>query len=69
MLSSKNRINRICADELRTALSGVALPGEALFDKGCRVWNDAVTSRQAIIAFCGDPRTCRRRCVPRGATA
>jgi FAD/FMN-containing dehydrogenase len=42
-----------CADELRAALSGrVALPGDDLYEKGCRVWNGAVRRRPAIIAFC-----------------
>ena len=53
MLDSKNRVSSSCADELRKAISGpVALPGHELYDEGCRVWNGAVRSRPAIIAFC-----------------
>ncbi|MCL2430118.1 MAG: FAD-binding oxidoreductase [Alphaproteobacteria bacterium] len=30
----------------------VVLPGDGLYDEGCRVWNGAVRRRPAIIAFC-----------------
>ena len=53
MSGLKNRIISSCADELRIAISGhVALPGHQLYDEGCRVWNGAVRSRPAMIAFC-----------------
>jgi FAD/FMN-containing dehydrogenase len=53
MPGSKNRLSSSCADELRAAISGrVALPGDELYDEGCRVWNGAVRRRPAMIAFC-----------------
>jgi FAD/FMN-containing dehydrogenase len=53
MLGKKNRVGSNCADELRAAISGrVALPGDELYEKGCRVWNGAVCRRPAILAFC-----------------
>jgi FAD/FMN-containing dehydrogenase len=72
MLSSKSRISSSCVDELRAAISGgVALPGDELYEKGCRLWNGAVRRRPAIIAFCRQPedvqaavRAARRHSVP-----
>ena len=56
MLDLKNRIASSCADELRTAISGrVAVPGHELYEEGCRVWNRAVRSCPAIVAFCKRP--------------
>ena len=53
MLDSKDRIISPCADELRAVMSGhVALPGHELYDQGVGVWNGAVRSRPAIVAFC-----------------
>ena len=53
MLGSRNRISATCADELRVAISGdVALPGDAFYEAGSRVWNGAVRHRPAIVAFC-----------------
>jgi FAD/FMN-containing dehydrogenase len=53
MLGTKNRVGSSCADELRAAMSGrVALPGDKLYEKGCRVWNGAVRSRPALVALC-----------------
>ena len=53
MLGTKDRVGSSCADELREAISGrVALPGDELYEKGCRVWNGAVRRRPAIVAFC-----------------
>jgi hypothetical protein len=52
-MCTKNRVGSNCADELRRAISGrVALPGDELYDEGCRVWNAAVRRSPAIIAFC-----------------
>jgi hypothetical protein len=49
MLGTKNRVGSNCADELRAAISGrVALPGDELYEKGCRVWNGAVRRRPAM---------------------
>jgi FAD/FMN-containing dehydrogenase len=49
----------------------VALPGDELYEKGCRVWNGAVRRHPAIIAFCGQPedvqaavRAARRHGLP-----
>ena len=72
MPGSKNRMSSSCADELRTAISGrVALPGHKLYDEGCRVWNGAVRSCPAIVAFCEQPeevqtavRAARRHGLP-----
>jgi FAD/FMN-containing dehydrogenase len=72
MLDLKNRIASSCADELRTAISGpVAVPGHELYEQGCRVWNRAVRSRPAIVAFCKRPedvqaavRAARRHGLP-----
>ena len=72
MLGTKNRVSSSCADELRAAISGrVALPGDELYEKGCRVWNGAVRRRPAIIAFCKQPedvqaavRAARRHGLP-----
>ena len=71
MLASKDRISSSCADELRATLSDVALPGDELYEKGCRVWNGAVRRHPAIIAFCGQPedvqaavRAARRHGLP-----
>lgn len=51
MSDANNRSH--CADELRSALSGdVAVPGQALYEAGRRVWNRAVDHRPATIAFC-----------------
>ena len=56
MLASKDRLSSSCADELRATISGdVALPGDELYEKGCRVWNGAVCRHPAIIAFCRQP--------------
>ena len=52
--SSERRAS--CAEELRAAISGrVALPGDELYDEGCRVWNGAVRHRPVIVAFCRQP--------------
>ncbi len=60
MLGSMDRISSSCAGELRAAIAGrVALPGEALYDEGSRVWNGAVRRRPAIIAFCKQPEDVR----------
>lgn len=72
MNCSKNPIGPSCADELRAAMSGrVTLPGDELYDKGCRVWNAAVRRRPAIVAFCDRPedvqaavRAARRHDLP-----
>jgi FAD/FMN-containing dehydrogenase len=72
MLDTKNRIAPSCADELRSAISGlVALPGHELYKEGCRVWNSAVRRRPAIVAFCKQPedaqaavRAARRHGLP-----
>jgi hypothetical protein len=72
MWNSKNRITSSCADELRAALpGGVALPGDALYDEGCRVWNGGVHHRPKLIAFCKRPedvqaaaRAARRHGLP-----
>ena len=56
MLASKDRISSSCADELRATLSDVALPGDELYEKGCRVWNGAVRRHPAIVAFCRQPK-------------
>jgi hypothetical protein len=42
MLASKDRVSSSCADELRVTISDVALPGDELYETGCRVWNGAV---------------------------
>jgi FAD/FMN-containing dehydrogenase len=53
MHGSQDQISSRCADELRAAIAGrVALPGDELYDEGCRVWNGAVRRRPAIVAFC-----------------
>jgi FAD binding domain-containing protein len=72
VLTSKNRLTSSCADELQVAMPGqVALPGDELYDEGCRVWNSAVRRRPAIIAFCKQPedvqaavRAARRHGLP-----
>ena len=71
MPASKDRMSSSCADELRATLSDVALPGDELYEKGCRVWNGAVHRRPAIIAFCRQPedvqaavRAARRHGLP-----
>jgi FAD/FMN-containing dehydrogenase len=71
MLASKDRVSSNCADELRATISDVALPGDELHEKGCRVWNGAVRRRPAIIAFCRQPedvqaavRAARRHGLP-----
>jgi FAD/FMN-containing dehydrogenase len=57
MLDSGNRISLSCADELRAALPGRGvLPGDELYDEGCRVWNGAVHHRPKLIAFCKRPK-------------
>jgi hypothetical protein len=45
MLASKDRVSSSCADELRATISDVALPGDELYETGCRVWNGAVRFR------------------------
>jgi FAD/FMN-containing dehydrogenase len=55
MLASKDRVSSSCADDLRTTISDVALPGDELYETGCRVWNGAVRRHPAIIAFCRRP--------------
>jgi FAD/FMN-containing dehydrogenase len=53
MLNSENRIISTCAAELRAVMPDrVALPGDELYDAGCRVWNGAVHHRPKLIAFC-----------------
>ncbi len=72
MPGSKDRGRSSCADELRATISGrIALPGDALYNKGTRVWNGAVRRRPAIIAFCEQPedvqaavRAARRHGMP-----
>ncbi|HUN41331.1 MAG TPA: FAD-binding oxidoreductase [Acetobacteraceae bacterium] len=56
MLGSKDPLSSSCASELQTAISGrVVLPGDELYDAGCRVWNNAVRRRPAIVALCKRP--------------
>ena len=56
MLNSKKRLSSICAEDLRSTISGrVAMPGQELYDAGSRVWNDGVRRRPAIVVFCKRP--------------
>jgi hypothetical protein len=71
MLASKDRVSSSCADELRSTISDVALPGDELYGKGCRIWNGAVRRQPAIVAFCRRPedvqaalRAARRHGLP-----
>jgi len=72
MLGSKIRTRSSCADELQAGISGrVALPGDELYDDGCRAWNGAVRRHPAIVAFCEQPedvqaavRAARRHGLP-----
>ena len=72
MLNLKSRNAASCAEELRASISGrVTLPGDELYDEGCRVWNGAVSRRPAIIALCKRPedvqaavRAARRHGLP-----
>jgi hypothetical protein len=72
MLRTKNRVGSNCADELRAAKSGrVALPGDELYEKGCRVWNGGPDDReQAAEAYGGNAarlRILKRRFDPDAA--
>ena len=72
MLASKDRVSSNCADELRATISGdVALPGDQLYEKSCRIWNGAVRRHPAVVALCRRPEDVQaraRRAAPRPAT-